>query len=388
VRVLFVNHTSDFSGAEVAMLRLIASLPGEVRSSVACPPEGRLADVLDARGIERHPLPGTRVSFRLHPVDTPRGLADLGRSAAAVGEIARRAGADVVHANGTRAGLIAVPAARLRRAPALVVQVHDRLPASPLGRATSIALGAGAERVIAVSRATAQAFDAGVGRRVARVVYISFDHDRFRPGAHDPAEVRRALDVPVGAPLLGQVAQITPWKGQLAAIEAFARVAAEHPDAVLLIVGHVAFAGGRYDNEGYLATLRARVRELGLEGRVRFLGQRGDVPAIVAALDLLLLPSWEEPFGTAVLEGMAVGTVPLASADGGMAEYVEDGVSGRLLPPREPERWAQAALELLADPARRTAMGERAAEVAARFTDEAYATGCLRAYEEAVARRG
>jgi glycosyltransferase involved in cell wall biosynthesis len=369
------------------MLRLVASLPPSVAAAVACPPEGRLVAVLDARGIARHALPGTSVSFRLHPRDTPRGVAGLARSARAVATIARRVRADVVHANGTRAGLIAAPAARARRAPPLVVQVHDRLPHSPLGRATRLALAGGAERVIAVSQATADAFDAGLGRPVARVVPISFDHERFRPGLHDPAEVRRSLGLPPDGPLLGEVAQITPWKGQLVAIEAFARVAERHPDAHLLIVGSVAFASGRWDNQGYLEALRERVRALGLHDRVRFLGQRGDVPAIMAALDLLLLPSWEEPFGTVVVEGMAMGTVPLASADGGMAEYVEDGVSGRLLAPREPERWAQAALELLADPARRAAMGARATEVAARFTDEAYASGCLRAYEEAVAER-
>ena len=387
LRVLFVNHTSDFSGAEVAMLRLVASLPASVEAAVACPPEGRLAEVLDARGVERHALPGTALSFRLHPVDTPRRVADLARSTRIVGTLARRVGADVIHANGTRAGLIAAPPARAHRAPPLVVQLHDRLPQGPLGRVTRLALARGAERVIAVSRATADAFDAGLGRSVARVVYISYDHERFRPGLHDPAEVRRSLGLPPGAPLLGEVAQITPWKGQLVAIDAFAHVAACHPDARLVIVGSVAFASRRWDNAGYLEQLRERVRALGLEERVCFLGQRGDVPAIMAALDLLLLPSWEEPFGTVVLEGMATGTVPLASGDGGMAEYVEDGVSGRLLPSHDPGSWAEAALDLLADPERRTAMGARATAVAARFTDEAYAAGCVRAYEEAVAAR-
>jgi glycosyltransferase involved in cell wall biosynthesis len=119
---------------------------------------------------------------------------------------------------------------------------------------------------------------------------------------------------------------------------------------------------------------------------VRFLGRRDDVPAILSALDLLLLPSWEEPFGTATLEGMAAGTVALVGADGGAAEYVEDGVSGRTLPPRDPRLWAAAALDLLRDPERRRAMGERARVVAARFTDEAYAAGCLAAYSRALDR--
>jgi D-inositol-3-phosphate glycosyltransferase len=186
--------------------------------------------------------------------------------------------------------------------------------------------------------------------------------------------------------VIGEVAQITPWKGQLEAIEALARVREEHADAHLLLVGHVAFSGPgvRYDNHAYLARLHARARELGLEDAVHFLGRREDVPALLRGLDLFVLPSWDEPFGTAALEAMATGTVPLVSARGGAAEYVEDGVSGRVLQPRDPEAWGAAAAQLLADPAGRRAMGERARAVAAHFTDDAYAGGCLAVYRDAL----
>jgi len=105
------------------------------------------------------------------------------------------------------------------------------------------------------------------------------------------------------------------------------------------------------------------------------------------ALDVLLLPSWEEPFGTAALEAMAAGTAPVVTSVGGAAEYVEDGVVGRVLAPRDPARWAQAVGALLDDPERLAAMGARAREVAAAFTDEAYAAGCMSAYERALERR-
>jgi len=148
-----------------------------------------------------------------------------------------------------------------------------------------------------------------------------------------------ALGVADDAPPLGEVAQITPWKGQLVAIDSLALLHERHPRAQLLLVGDVAFAGPsvRYDNAAYARKLRQRVAELGLEDSVHFLGRREDVPAIMAALDLFLLPSWEEPLGTVVAEAMACGTVPLVTSEGGPREMVQDGVNGRLLPPHDAE---------------------------------------------------
>jgi glycosyltransferase involved in cell wall biosynthesis len=376
-----VSHTGDFSGAEVAMLRLLRALPADVERAVACPPSGPLATALAGAGVEQLPIPGTAVSFRLHPRWTTQGLIDIGRSVAALRAQVRRWRPDVVHANTTRAGLLAAPLGRGDH-PRLVVQVHDIMPAGALGGVVRRVLAGAADRVVAVSQAAAGAFNAGLRGEPAGTVYISIDHERFTPDGRDGAGVRRSLGVPADVPLLGEVAQITPWKGQLAAIEALAIVRRRRADAQLALVGRVAFSGRgvRYDNGAYLEQLRDRVRRLGLEDAVHFVGQRADVPDVMAALDLLLLPSWDEPFGTAAVEAMAIGTVPLVADGGGMSEYVQDGVSGRVLPAHEPEAWGEAAIELLDDPARRAEMGARARAVAGRFTDEAYAREMLGIY--------
>ena len=368
------------------MLRLLDVLPPSVHRAVACPSAGPLADALDEHRVERLDIRGTDLSFRLRPVTTARGMAELARSAHAVRRHARAWKADVVHANGLRAGLIAVTPV-LGRRPPVVLQVHDRLSSGPVTQAVRRVLARGCAHVMAVSHVSADAFNAGLGRPAADVVYISIDHDRFRLGASDPAATRRELGVAPDAPLLGQVAQITPWKGQLVAIEALAELRRRHPTAELLLVGRVAFSGKgvRYDNRRYHERLHTRVRELGLDGAVHFLGQRSDVPGLMAALDLLLLPSWGEPFGTVVAEAMAVGTVPLVSDDGGPAEYVEDGVTGRTLPPHRPDLWGRAAADLLDDRGRLAEIGRRAAETAARFTTLGYVNGCLAAYESALA---
>jgi glycosyltransferase involved in cell wall biosynthesis len=168
-----------------------------------------------------------------------------------------------------------------------------------------------------------------------------------------------------------------------------AEIRRERPGTHLLIIGTIAFStkSTRYDNPAYLAGLQRLVGELGLGDHVHFLGQRSDVPGLLGALDLMVLPSWDEPFGTVAAESMAMGTPPMVSSVGGVPEYVEDGVSGRVLPPREPSAWAVAAAELLADRERLTAMGARARTVAARFTDDAYGAEMLAAYERAIAAR-
>ena len=108
--------------------------------------------------------------------------------------------------------------------------------------------------------------------------------------------------------LLGVVAQLSPWKGQDTAIEALRILREQGIDAHLLLIGSAKFVARatRFDNEGYVAGLRRLVADAGLQDHVTWLGEREDVPELVRALDVLLLPSWEEPFGRALIEAMAL----------------------------------------------------------------------------------
>jgi len=136
---------------------------------------------------------------------------------------------------------------------------------------------------------------------------------------------------------------------------------------VLVLAGSVKFNDPRtrFDNDAYETSLEQAVDQLGLAGAVRFLGDRRDVPSVLAALDLLLCPSWEEPFGRSVAEAMACGLPVVATEHGGPSEQIVDGVDGILLPPRRPQLWAETVGALLADP-QRTAQIATAARGAAR----------------------
>lgn len=384
LRILFVNHTGDCSGAEHAMLRLLDHLSDEHQRAVACPPGGPLKGILRARGIRHFGVTGTEVSFRLHPLVTPRHMLRLLRSSLEIRKAARGMSADVLHANSVRAGLIAV-GARLLGGPPVVVQCHDYLPGNFVGRAIRIVLALGAREVVAVADDVAQDFDKGLRRTKARRVYISLDHQRFQHQGQDGDQLRAELGVPEQARLLAHVAQITPWKGQDISLRTLHRLRAD-VDAHLLIVGDVAFASQRYDNLGFEELLHDLSRELEIESFVHFLGRRDDVPQLVGAADLLLLPSWREPFGLAAAEAMAVGTPALAGDRGGVREYVRDGVNGRLLDPSDPAAWAQAAAELLTDDELRSRMAKAGVQAVARFNDDRFCTAMLETYARGVRR--
>lgn len=387
VRVLFVNHTGAASGAELALMRLVEGLRDEHEVAVACPADGPLADLVDAAAVQRFHVPAFEASLRLHPLHTPVGVARMAAGSAALARVTRRFAPDLLHANTPRAGLMALLLRRLDGLP-LVVRAHEALPLHGVGGMVRALLARSSSAVVTVSRHTARRFNDGLERPVARHVYNSFDRRRFDHDSVAPAPIREELGLRPDAWLLGQVAQITPWKGQDTSIRALARLRDDGFDAHLLLVGKVAFGGKavRYDNHAFLRHLHALVEELALGHAVHILGERRDVPEIVGALDLSLLPSWNEPFANVMLESMAMGTPLLVSEVGGGPELVEDGVNGRLLPPKRPELWEAAARELLEDPAALERMGDRARETTARFNDEAHASDMLAVYERVLGR--
>jgi L-malate glycosyltransferase len=357
VKVLYVNHTARVSGGEHSLLGLLDSLPPEVQAAVACP-EGELAERVRAQGRPVFPLRGTDASLRLSATGTPRALAEMAWAAAQLRVAARRLGADVVHANSVRAGLLAVGPG----APPAVVHVRDCLPP---GRVSGLALRrvAAADAVIANSAYTRDTLGPAAAR--ARVVHNAVDLARFER-MPPTAAARVRLGLGGDGPVLAVIAQITPWKGQDDAVEVLAELRHRHPGARLLLAGSVRFdaAATRFDNAAFLARLKARIGELGLEGRVRLLGQREDVPEILAAADLLLAPSWEEPFGRSIVEAMAAGVPVIATDVGGPAEIIARDRTGFLLPPRRPRLWAETIERLLESPEVLLAVGQRGREEA------------------------
>ncbi len=382
MRVLYVNHTALVSGGERSLLTLLGGLPADVQPVVACPP-GQLTELARALEVPVRQIPGTAGSLRFHPLSSSRAVVELGRSAFCVRAIARQERADLIHANTIRAALIATMTHWLG-GPPVVAHVRDRLPAGAVSDLILRLIAHGAAAVIANSRYTAARL--GSHRRRFRIVSNAVDLERFDPAALDGSAVRAELGIDPSAFVAAVIGQLTPWKGQDLAIRAVAELVATRPEIRLLIVGSTKFASAstRYDNVAFEAKLRELVAALGIEHIVRFLGEREDAPQLLAASDLLLAPSWEEPFGRSIIEAMAMGVPVIATEIGGPSEFIRHEVDGLLLPPTQIERWVAEMGALIGAPGRRSQIGARGRETAlARFGVKSHVAEVLDVYAAA-----
>jgi glycosyltransferase involved in cell wall biosynthesis len=175
-------------------------------------------------------------------------------------------------------------------------------------------------RILAVSNAVAKMlFEAGIDRSMISVVPNGVDSERIR------ASARRALSaLPTRSPgevVIVQVAVLAPNKQQHLSIDALARL----PSYVTLwLCGEVPEGG----DASYLEQLRRRAAELNVASRVHLLGWRDDVPAVIAASDICVLPSLEESFGMVLAEAMALSKPCVGTMAGGIPEVIEHGESG------------------------------------------------------------
>ena len=375
LRVALCHYAADFGGgSDRSLFDLATHLPRDRFTPIMILKSGDpLAPAYRAAGID---------AFEL-PLESPRGA--VGRyllrfwpSAFRVARVIKKAEADVVHVN-TLYNLVGAVAARLARRP-LVWHVREILPDS---RAVAWMLRLQAllaTRAVAISRAVADTMAVGAER--LRLVPNGIDLSDYET-LPDPGAVRAELGIAAGAPVVTTIGRVEPWKGQHVFVEAVPAILEAHPNARVLIVGAPAAKKPEYE-----PGLRARCRELGVQGRVIFTGPRKDIPAVLAASDVLVLPSaTPEPFGRTVVEAMAAGVPVVATAAGGPLDTVADGDSGWLVPPNDPEALAAKVNELLSDPGRARAMGEHGRQRAhALFSLDRLVRDMTAVFEE-VARR-
>ena len=389
MRILFVNHTGAWSGAEFALMRLVAGGARRAPGGVACPSGGPLAE---RRGPGRRralSVPAFEASLRLHPVQTPVGLGRLRRRALAWR--ASRVRADVIHANTPRAGLMAALARRLG-GPPLVVRAHEHLPPSAIGRRVRARAGRTAERDrghrLGVHRAQLQRGPRPAPwPRASTTASTSSASTRPRSRRSTCARSSASRRMP---PLLGQVAADHPLEGPGHLDPRARRAAREGIDAHLLLVGEIAFAGKavRYDNHGYLQRLQRLGRRARAGRRVHFLGQREDVPDDPARRSTCrCCRRGTSRSANVMLESMAMGTPPLVSDVGGGPELVEDGVSGRLLPPSAPRPGRRRRASCSSDRGGARRMGERARAATGDSARKPIPVPCSRCMSSSSSRR-
>ncbi|GFN26990.1 glycosyl transferase [Achromobacter denitrificans] len=293
-----------------------------------CQPGAELAERLRAAGFTVH----------LVPMDGPRNFI---RGVASVRRLLGRGRFDVLNTHSRRDTVLAAIAARVAGTPLIVRTRHLAKPVNSLYAYTWLA-----HRVIAVSAYVRQQVLDG-GARPADVAAI---HSPVTlPQAREGVCVRRELGLPGNALVVGCVAVMRAEKGHGDLIDAFHRVCPAFPQAHLVLVG---------DGMPLLERLRAQAAGLGLAQRVHFAGRREDIGDVLKAFDVFALPTQREALGTVFVEAAAMGLPVIGTRVGGVPETLREGVTGLLVPPRDPAALAAALERLLADRELRRRMGD------------------------------
>ena len=329
-RILAVTSVSHPGGAETTLMRLLRGLSTRGwEVTVTAPGPGAVATDATASGFR----------FAILPLG---GLRD-GQGARAVLSWRRARGlagsADVIYLNGGVCGrLLPALGRRDRHSQRVVLHIHDIVDRVPR-------FWRRADVVLAASGAVARRLS-GLG---AQVAYPPVDLDP--PLASPPWQT-------AGGPVVGFVGRLEPRKGPLDLVRAAPLIKGGVPGTRVVVVGDDPYA----TDPGYT---RAVIESPEIEHYPWV----DNAPGLMRHLDVLVLPSYEEPFGTVLAEAMAVGTPVVATRVDGLPEVVADGVTGRLVAPGHPEALAAAVLEVLAD---RERMSAAARQHARQFATERY----------------
>jgi len=218
--------------------------------------------------------------------------------------------------------------------------VHVHYPVGPwLGQATLAILPRSRHAIACSDFVRATLIKNGSDEKNIKVIYNPGRLDRFLlPRKSHP--FRDECKIPSNAPVIVSAGRIDPEKGHDELVESFWQVSDRFPEAYVVICGRT------FGNERYETRLVDRVKALGLERRIFFLGQRRDLPEIFADSYIFCLPSLEEAFGLVFIEAMAAGLPVVGCQSGAVPEIVINGVTGLLSEPRDQKKLA-ANLELL-----------------------------------------
>ena len=365
-KILYLHEASVFGGGEQSLLNLVINLDKQrFTPRVACPSGSKFAHKLDELGV------------KVFPVSYP-GLKHVIKVGLAIQKIRRIILAEsiaLVHANSPRTNLMGAIAARSCGIP---IVWHAR---NMLGRGM-VDLDCGLlflpDKIICNSEAVRGRFK---GSKKAAVILNGVDLREFHPGVRGQ-DFRREFGLDRQITLIGIIGRLDPIKGHPDVIRAIAQVLQQGQVAHLVIVGDYTAPECR----DYKEDLDKLIASLNLREHVAFTGFRSDIPQVIAGLDIVVLATEAEACGRALLEAQACGKPVIATDSGGTPELVADGETGILAPPNNPDRLAQAMLQLLKDKDWLTRMG-RAGRVRAEkyFSIERHIQETVAVYQELLA---
>lgn len=345
ITILHLGESGGWAGGETYLLSLAKRLDRKrFRLLVVLPESGTLIQSLRGMGVET--------------IVWDMGRLGSGGPIFRLRRLLRDRGVHILQSHGARTNFIGRIAGRLAGTPVILSTIHNSLYDYPVGlfrKALYLFLdrlsAPLAHRILCVAESHRQELMNRYRLPPGLVVTIpnGVDLERFHPARYG-RHVRKEFEIPEEVPLVGVIGRLTPQKGHASLLHALQLLSARFPLLRCLIVGDGEL---REDLTG-LAT------DLGLAGLCLFVGVRHDVPEVLAALDVLVIPSRSEGLPYVALEGMAMAKPVVATAVNGLPELIHEGVTGRLVPRQDPHALAEAIGAVLSDARRAAAMGQAA----------------------------
>jgi L-malate glycosyltransferase len=362
LKVFMMVNTFETGGSERQFVAVTHALNrDEFDLRLGC--IGRFGPLLEkVASVEEFPLGGSFLSLRAQ------------RSRAALGRYLRSEKIQIVHSFDFYANLLLLPTARFVRVPVVIAshrQLGDLL--TPRQFRAQAFVFRFCDRVVCNSRAAAERLlRHGLPERKIVIIPNGLGPELFAVAAP-------ALPVSSGALRIGMIARMNARsKNHAKFLRAAARLASKFPNVEFLLVG-----------DGPLRPeLEALARELGIAGRVSFLGDRKDIPELLASMDISVVPSASESLSNAVLESMAAGVAVVATNVGGTPEVISDGQTGLLVRPDHEDELADALEHFVTQPNLCAACARNAKELAvAQFSLKSVTARYESLYDELLANK-
>lgn len=359
MKILHINTEKTWRGGEQQVLYLIKGLKERGHTPVVvCQPGSPLEDAVINAGIEVVPV-------------RMRGEFDL-PAAWQIGRLLRKGNYDILHTHTSHAHSIGLLARLFGKVKGMAVSRRVDFPIKSRFKYKFFDV-----QYIAVSEAIKRVMmDGGVSEKKIDVVRSCIDLSRLDNAPI--ADIRADLGISKDAVVIGNIAHMADHKGQIYLIRAALIVKNKYPDTKFVVVGD-----GELRKE-----LEAEVRRLGLDGIVIFTGFRKDIASFLASFDIFAFPSHMEGLGTSLLDAMVMKKPIVSTIAGGIPEVVKDGISGILVPPREPEALARAIIRLIEDPGLRLKYGNAGRRIVEEnFTVDRVVDGTLAVYKRMLGKR-
>jgi L-malate glycosyltransferase len=353
MNIVHLDSHLPWRGGQQQILSLLQYLQAHGHHSVVlCPPHSALYQRVREAG-----LPAQALQMR-HELDVA--------TAWRLGRYLRRQQVDVLHMHTAHAHTIGVLACLL--APRVCKVVSRRVDFPPIRNVLSrYKYLLPQVQYLAVSEAVQHVLiAAGIPASRVHTIHSGIDLRRFEYVPPAP------LLFPAGTRVVGTVGHLAGHKGHGYLVQAVPLLLQAEPRIGVVIAG-----------DGELRTaLEAQAAALGVADRLCFTGFRHDILSLMQQFEIVVHPSYLEGLGTAVLDAMALGKPVVATSAGGIPEVVQDGVTGLLVPPRDPAALARAVLHLLRHPEHSKALGEAGRQrVVQHFTAERMAAQTLHVYQ-------